>query len=407
MKVFILSKANINEIVSGISSAKVVDCTQDISILRDIVEFIDVSYLIIDTDVDGDFDTLLTICQKAQVRNIRIVLLVSSLYEYIEAIKGLNMLGVNAVIEKSKLTQSALERVLLNYPTKLNINLAQIADTSNKASFKRQIVSCMSGSNDTCADILSQLAIVSSQSAGLNTLLVNLNSEASTVEAFFGLDIDKCINSIKENLIKGTEVVYKTNTIQNVNVPTADSIKSLIQQHGDIKELHLLPWFIPVEAVGYLDKGYTETILNELTKYFDLVILHLSSNLRNQVTREALNNSDFLCYFLGTTEPSIYTGAQTINSIIQEELISTNKIKLATIEYQTAKSKVSIGSVFSGIKSIATIKIPSAHIEASNCGSIFALSKDFKTVEDGYTDLLHNIGYPVKKKTGLKKFLNR
>ena len=398
MKIFLFGNNDVKQIVSGIKGATIVDAVQDLNMIDEVIEFIDVDFLVLDCRLDGEPDCVFSIARKAKLRDIKIILILDKLDINKEFIDKLVELGVYAHVDTSGLNITSLVRFFNSYPSSYTAVSKTVKEETNKIvihrTLRQQVISFVSSNSTAKADIMTQLAVLMSIRSGQRILLVNLDPFSCVPETLFGVSRDMCIEKASKNL-KTLSDIEET---PEGNLFKHGSINEFVCKDERYPTLSILPWLYDVKMLRHITHEYVVGILDELKRHYDTIFIDTLFGC-GDISIAAIESATNVVAIVDNNKAAVGATHSYLESLLDMRATITSRIKLIVNDNYAKASKDVYETLFNGIDILGIVPKNDMRDIALALGSIFITTKKAKSDLNSYLEILENLGYIQKQST--------
>jgi len=304
-KVFLsIGNKTLEDKIKSYNSIEIVDGESDLKIVKALIQHLQVEYIIINSLLDEEGDSLLEIAKEARKNDIKVIVIMPGMESIIEKklVGALANVDVNAFIFINDLTEEKLKNILDNYPKEFNFNMLGkqevkfiekekiVKEEIIKATvLKSNIITCYSpDDNFLSAEVSSQLAIKLSEINQLKTIVNDFNNINPMIDHLLVIDKKLPIND-RYGLDSKTSMAALVNAIDRDRL-NPDIFKKLVIRHPKYK-FDVITGLYDLFLDDHVERHHYEKIIKAASDIYDLVIINTNSYLKAESTFTALTNA--------------------------------------------------------------------------------------------------------------------
>lgn len=411
-KVFLsIGNETLEDEIKSYSNVEIIDSESDLKIVKALVPHIQVEYMILNSLLDEEGNSLIEIAKEARKNNIKIIVIMPGMESIIEKklVGALANVDVNAFIFINALTEEKLNNILDDYPKEFDFNMlgkqeVKIIEVEKEKIIKEEIIktTVLKSNIITCycpddnflaAEVSSQLAIKLSEINQLKTIIIDFNNINPLIDSFLVVDKKLPIND-KYELDSKTSMAALINAIDRDRL-SPDIFKKLVITHPKYN-LDIVTGLYDLFLDDHVEKYHYEKIIKAASNIYDLVIINTNSYLKAESTFTALINATKVV----TITRDNYSSIRNLMSQIVLLNKRIDKEKFNIIVSKNNKDGIKDGiikDIFEGYKFLGFICYDTLIDKAINEGKIYLDIVD-NIAKNNYSNIITELGYSVQER---------
>ncbi|MFA5576300.1 MAG: ParA family protein [Tissierellaceae bacterium] len=273
----IISKSKIN----------IVDYEDNIDAMEDVLEIVDMDFLIINRALDETIEgkTLIRLARIAREKKTRVILLIREM-ESPEEKKLVTKLigeGVTSFILYSNINRKSIERDIGNYPEEFDFRLFGFGGSQKIKTVFKELIAVYSPLSQGSTTIATHLAMALAKTQNCKVCLVDLNPFKPSFKKIFKMDFQNTISNVFDSL--------------NRDNLSNEKLESFLTTYKEQRNLDLLPGFYDINDYYTLASEdtfpkYIDMVIEKLKFLYDYVIIDTHSFYDLYTTNQVLLKSD-------------------------------------------------------------------------------------------------------------------
>jgi len=261
----------------------VVDAADELSVIEDILNYIEVDGLIINRLLDDNGSRILRIAKRAFAKNIKVIILMDDYEDYEERklITALVNEGVTAFISFKDLTAKLIEDTFENYPEEFDFSLFidKAKETKDKVkSLFKEIITVYSPCSEGSSFFSAHFAVALARAINCRVCLVDFNPLKPRQKEIFDMSFEHSLSDALDGVVRKSL--------------TPDSIENITKQCKYQKNLDILFGIYDLNDYYSSRTEYYDEILERLKFTYDYVIVDTHSWFDVSPTDAALRKAD-------------------------------------------------------------------------------------------------------------------
>lgn len=404
-KVFLaVGSEEIEKKISKISDIEIVDTEDDLVTLQNLIEYLDVKYLIINRLLDNGNSVLLDVAKKAREKNIKIILLMDNLesFEEKKLIGALVNYEVYSYLDISNFQEEQLMEVLKNYPKEFSFDLL------SKPKVVEKIVEV--------PKIITKEVTITKEV--LSNATISLISNCSTGKSFIAWNLAYCFSKMGyKTSVLNLDRAYSANIFYGIDNGVDGALKNISSRqniYDFINDAYVINKNLKVITNNLCSKEEIPNdcflkVLNTVRSKSDITIIDLKSRMDDNL-RTALAYSNIILFVFDIDYMHFSLNIELLNEICNEinfkrTIAVLNNVFPGSKEIKNIESY--IRKIDKDLKNIVSIR---------NCGSVAydtmftGTCPYFETENDGFKKDIDNLMERMsarKEETFLDKLLKK
>lgn len=418
MKVFLsIGNEKIEEELKSIKEIDIVDSESDLETLKNLIEVINIEYLIVNRLLSDDGQELVEIARLAKKRHVKVIMLINQLDDFKEKklITSLVNEDVYAFVSLEDDIVDKVKEVIKDYPKEFNF-VSLVAEEEQKKTksepiivertIKQQIITFYTTDNALyTADLITQLSVLLAQKSQQKILVIDLNSMLPVMDHYYGIKKEIDLQDVYESKeITSLAAIY--NAIEN-NIFCADLLDDLVIKHPKYKNLDIITGLYDLGMYETLDKKHYKMLIDVAADKYDTIFINTNPGITVTATYVALMKATKI---IAITDAN-YTYSRNLYFILRNlntyQKISKDKFKIVVNNVSSQSlNNDAMRKIFKEYEILGLIPSNNKKDLFLNSKKPFITSAVAKKDVLNYLDIIEKLGY-IPKTSFMDKFKNR
>lgn len=271
------------------SKISIIDYEDNIDAMKDILEIVDMDFLIINRALDETIDgkKLIRIARLAKEKGIRLIVLISEMDspEEIKLVTKLLNENVTSFILYDEISKKRIEKSVRDYPVEFDYRLIK-SGTKHRQKIKtvfKEVIGVYSPLSQGASTIATHLAMALARTQNCKVCLVDFNPLKPSFKKIFAREFENTLINVFDSLQR--------------EILTNEKLESFLTTHKEQRNLDILAGFYDINeyytlANDELFPKYIDHIIEKLKFLYDYVIIDTHSFYDFYTTNQVLLKSD-------------------------------------------------------------------------------------------------------------------